>query len=160
MKVKGDALFALALFAVFSFGTYRSLVMDNPAGGPDDVGAAFFPFWVCVFIQALTAFIFVQSILNARGEGGAAVGDVPMSKRVLLLAGILALLFAYIVAMEMVGFVVSSTAFLVLVHQLLVFSETGRPSPPKGLAIAAAFFAVGAGSLYFVFNTVFQLALP
>ncbi|MDX9859791.1 MAG: tripartite tricarboxylate transporter TctB family protein, partial [Rhodospirillales bacterium] len=127
----------------------------------DDVGAAFFPFWVCVFIQALTALVFVQSVLNARGEGAAAADDgVPMSKRVVLLAGILALLFAYIVAMEMVGFVASSTAFLVLVHQLLIFSETGRPSPPKGLAIATAFFAVAAGSLYFVFNTVFQLALP
>ena len=162
MKVKGDALFALVLFAIFSFGTYRSLVMDDPAGGPNDVGAAFFPFWICVFIQALTAFIFVHSVVNARSgevpQGGGA--GALMRKRLVLLAGILVLLFFYIMVMEAVGFIVSSTAFLILVHQLLIFSETGRPSPPKGLAVSVAFFATTAGSLFVVFNTVFHLALP
>ncbi len=62
MRLKGDALFALVLFAIFSFGTYQSTVMKDPSGGPSDVGAAFFPFWVCVFIQVLTAFIFLKSI--------------------------------------------------------------------------------------------------
>lgn len=162
MRLKGDALFALALFAIFSFGTYRSLVMDNPAGGPNDVGAAFFPFWVCVFIQVLTTFVFVQSVVAARREGAQQAGDagVPMRTRVILLTGVLALLFAYILVMETVGFIASSVIFLILVHQLLVFSETGRPSPPKGLAISAAFFTFTAGFLFFVFNTVFHLALP
>jgi|GEM_PF-3182747 hypothetical protein len=162
MKVKGDALFALALFAIFSFGTYRSLVMDDPAGGPNDVGAAFFPFWVCVFIQVLTASVFVQSVINARSEGvsqGAGTG-VLMRKRLILLAGILALLFFYIMVMETLGFIASSTVFLIVVHQILIFSETGRPSPTRGIAVSAAFFAVTAGSLFFVFNTVFHLALP
>jgi len=162
MKVKGDALFALALFAIFSFGTYRSLVMDDPAGGPNDVGAAFFPFWICVFIQVLTAFVFVQGVVHARDEGAPQTGAAGslMRKRIVLLAGILALLFFYIMVMETAGFIASSTVFLILVHQLLIFSETGRPSPPKGVAISAAFFAVTAGSLFFVFNTVFHLALP
>lgn len=162
MKVKGDALFALTLFAIFSFGTYRSLVMDDPAGGPNDVGAAFFPFWICVFIQALTAFVFVQSVTNVRSVGAPQSGGngVLMRKRLVLLIGILALLFFYIMVMETVGFIVSSTVFLILVHQLLIFSETGRPSRPKGVAVSAAFFAVTAGSLFFVFNTVFHLALP
>lgn len=160
MKVKGDALFALALFAIFSFGTYRSLVMDNPTGGPNDVGAAFFPFWICVMIQVLTVFVFVQSVTasteGAKDEGSA----VLMRKRVVLLCGILALLFLFIMVMETLGFIASSTAFLILVHQLVVFSESGRPSPPKALAVSAASFAATAGALFFVFNTVFHLALP
>jgi hypothetical protein len=162
MKVKGDALFSLALFAIFSFGTYRSLVMDDPAGGPNDVGAAFFPFWICVFIQVLTALVFVQSVTNVRSEGvpQSEGNGVLMRKRLVLLIGILALLFFYIMVMERVGFIISSTVFLILVHQLLIFSETSRPSPPKGIAVSAAFFAVTAGSLFFVFNTVFHLALP
>ncbi len=157
MKVKGDTLFALALFAVFSFGTYQSLVMEDPAGGPHDVGAAFFPFWVCVFIQVLTVTVFVQTL----GRGPAEAEDgMPVRRRVLLLAGILVLLFAYIVVMETVGFVASSTAFMVLVHQLLVFSGTGKVSPPKALGVSVLFFAVTSGALFFIFNTVFSLALP
>ena len=162
MKVKGDALFALVLFAVFSFGTYQSLVMDDPTGGQHDVGAAFFPFWVCVFIQILTALIFADSVLKTRNvvavqsDGEA----VPMRKRVILLSGILIILFFYILVMETVGFIASSIAFLVLVHQLLVFSESGRPSPPKGLAMSVGFFGVTVVALFFTFNTVFHLALP
>jgi len=162
MRLKGDALFALALFAIFSFGTYRSLVMDDPAGGPHDVGAAFFPFWVCVLIQVMTTVVFVQSVVAARREGAGPAGGagVPMRARVILLSGILAFLFAYILVMERLGFIIASTLFLILVHQLLTFSESGRPSPPKILAVSAACFALAAGGLYFVFNTVFHLALP
>lgn len=162
MKVKGDALFALVLFAIFSFGTYRSLVMEDPTGGQHDVGAAFFPFWVCVFIQALTALIFVQGVLKARDEKAMQSGGtaVPMRKRIVLLSGILVLLFFFILFMETIGFIGSSMAFLILVHQLLVFSETGRPSPPKGLAISVGFFGTTAIALFFIFNSVFHLALP
>lgn len=162
MKVKGDALFALVLFAIFSFGTYESLVMDDPAGGQHDVGAAFFPFWVCVFIQVLTVAIFTSSVLKTRDAAAVRLGDesVPMRKRVILLSGILVILFFYILVMETAGFVASSIAFLVLVHQLLVFSESGRPSPPKGLAKSVAFFGVTVVALFFTFNTVFHLSLP
>lgn len=162
MKVKGDALFALVLFAIFSFGTYRSFVMEDPAGGQHDVGAAFFPFWVCVFIQVLTALIFVNSVLKARDEAALQAGGstVAMRKRLVLLSGILALLFLYILFMETAGFIATSIAFLVLVHQLLVFSETGRISPPKGLATSVGFFGITAIALFFIFNTVFHLALP
>ncbi len=162
MKMKGDALFALALFGIFSFGTYRSLVMDNPYGGPNDVGAAFFPFWVCVFIQVLCTLVVVQSLLSAKSADGPSddIAGVSVRQRTILFAGILLLLFLYILVMETVGFIASSAVFLVLVHQLLVFSETGRPSPLKGLMISIGFFGVVSGALYFLFNTVFQLALP
>ena len=160
-KVKGDGLFALVLFAIFSFGTYRSLVMDDPVGGPNDVGAAFFPFWVCVFIQVLCVIVFVQGVLKARGEQASAETEAaPMGKRVTLFLGILALLFIYILVMDTVGFVASSAVFLILVNQLLVFSETGRLSSPKGLAFSVVFFVVTSGLLYLMFNTVFNLALP
>lgn len=162
MKIKGDALFAMALFGIFSFGTYRSLVMDNPYGGPNDVGAAFFPFWVCVFIQVLCALVVGQSVLSARRAGGPSGDDAGVSvrRRTVLFSGILLLLFLYILMMETVGFIASSAVFLVLVHQLLVFSETGRPSPLKGLMISVGFFGVVSATLFFLFNTVFQLALP
>ncbi len=162
MKVKGDALFALVLFGIFSFGTYRSLVMEDPAGGPHDVGAAFFPFWVCVLIQVLTALVFVNSVLKARGEEASPAGGsaVAIRKRLVLLGGILVLLFVFILLMEPVGFIVSSTAFLVLVHQLLVFSETGRMSQPKGLLMSVGGFATTVIALFFIFNTGFNLALP
>lgn len=162
MKVKGDALFALFLFAIFSFGTYHSLVMEDPAGGQHDVGAAFFPFWVCVFIQVLTALVFVASVLKARNETASMSGGeaVSVRKRIVLLSGILVLLFFYIMVMETVGFIASSVTFLILVHQLLVFSETGRLSPPKGLAVSLGFFGATSIALFFIFNTVFHLALP
>lgn len=161
IRVKGDALFALVLFAIFSFGTYQSLVMDDPAGGPADVGAAFFPFWVCVFIQVLCVIVFVTSVRKAAREQMDRESDKPLLyKRAALFVSILALLFVYIVSMDTVGFVVSSAAFLILVHQVLVFTETGRPSPPKGLLFSVVFFATVSGALYYLFNTVFRLALP
>ncbi|MCG8508536.1 MAG: tripartite tricarboxylate transporter TctB family protein [Rhodospirillales bacterium] len=161
MRVKGDALFALVLFGIFSFGTYRSLVMDNPFGGPADVGAAFFPFWVCVFIQILSLGIFLQSVFKTSRADAPSGGDPTiMRKRVMLFIGILALLFIYILVMDTVGFILSSASFLVFVHQLLVFAETGRISPPKGLVFSVIFFSVTSGLLYFLFNTVFRLALP
>ena len=160
IRIKGDAIFALVLFAVFSFGTYQSLVMDNAVGGDTDVGAAFFPFWVCIFIQVLTMIVFIGGIRAAGDAEGAAAGAPPMRQRAELFVGILALLFFYILTMEMVGFIVSSAVFLILVHQLLVFSTSRHLSPAKELAFAAGFFAVLSVVLYFLFNTVFALALP
>ena len=162
IKVKGDALFALVLLAIFSFGTYRATVMEDPFGGPNDVGAAFFPFWVCVFIQILSTLVLVQSVLKASSEKTVASGSesATIRKRVILFGGILGFLFLYIFFMESAGFIASSAVFMVLVHQLLVLSETGRPSPPKGLGISVAFFSALSGFLYFLFNTLFQLALP
>ena len=160
IRIKGDALFALVLFAVFSFGTYQSLVMDNAIGGDTDVGAAFFPFWVCVFIQVLTLIVFVGSVRAAGGAEAETTGTPPMRQRVELFVGILALLFLYILTMEMVGFIVSSAVFLILVHQLLVFSTNRRLSSVKELLFAVVFFGVLSVLLYFLFNTVFALALP
>ena len=157
MRLKGDSLFAAGLFAIFSFGTYHAMVMNDPSGGPSDVGAAFFPFWVCVFIQILTALIFVQSL---RSETGKAEEGVSGKKRVLLLSSILLLLFGYIFIMDTVGFIISSILFQVLVHQLLVFFETGGISKPKGLAFSVLFFSAVSTLLFFMFNTVFRLALP
>ena len=157
MRLKGDSLFAAGLFAIFSFGTYHAVVMNDPSGGPSDVGAAFFPFWVCVAIQVLTAVIFVQSL---RSDAAPNAGDVSGKKRVLLLSSILILLFGYIFIMDTVGFIISSILFQVLVHQLLVFFETGRISKLKGLTFSVLFFSVVSIALYFMFNTVFRLALP
>ncbi len=157
MRVKGDSLFALTLFGIFSFGTYHSMVMNNPSGGPSDVGAAFFPFWVCVFIQILTAFIFVKSVVT---DGDSSTDGINFKRRFVLFVGILVLLFLYIFVMDAAGFIFSSILFLVLVHQLLVFSETGRPSPLKGIAFSVIFFSAVATGLFYMFNTVFRLALP
>jgi len=162
IRVKGDGLFALFLFAIFSFGTYQAVVMDNPFGGPNDVGAAFFPFWVCVFIQILAMLVFTQSVLKAKAEQSDAgnANGASLGKRAFLFVGILLLLFFYIAVMETIGFIASSAVFLVLVHQLLVFSESGKPSAVKEFAISVAFFAAVSVGLYFMFNTVFKLALP
>jgi hypothetical protein len=162
VKVKGDGLFALLLFAIFSFGTYRAVVMDDPFGGPNDVGAAFFPFWVCVFIQILAMLVFTQSVMKAKAEQGDAgsANGASLRKRIFLFVGILLLLFLYIAVMETIGFIASSAIFLVLVHQLLVFSESGKPSAVKEFAISVAFFSAVSVGLYFMFNTVFKLALP
>lgn len=162
IRVKGDTLFTLALFGIFSFGTYRSLIMENPFGGPADVGAAFFPFWVCVSVQILCVTVFLQGVLKTSHAVTASVDSdaIPMRKRIFLFIGILGLLFVYISVMDRVGFVIASASFLVLVHQLLVFSETGRLSPPKGLVFSLVFFSATSGVLYYLFNTVFRLALP
>ncbi len=162
IKVKGDALFALVLLAIFSFGTYRATVMEDPFGGPNDVGAAFFPFWVCVFIQSLCTLVFVQSVMKSSKETvpGSEDGTASIRKRIILLGGILALLFLYIFVMETVGFIISSAGFMVLVHQLLVLSKTGRPTSLMALGVSAVFFTVLSGSLFFMFNTLFKLALP
>jgi hypothetical protein len=157
MRLKGDSLFAAGLFAIFSFGTYHALVMNDPSGGPSDVGAAFFPFWVCVMIQILTAVIFVQSL---RSGTEVAASEIDSRKRLFLLSCILLLLFGYIFSMDTVGFIISSILFQFLVHQLLVLFETGRVSPPKGLVFSALFFTLVSTVLYFMFNTVFRLALP
>ena len=157
MKLKGDSLFAAALFAIFSFGTYQAMIMKDPKGGPADVGAAFFPFCVCVFIQIITAIIFVQSL---RSGEKSSPGEVDGTKRFLLLSSILILLFVYILVMDSAGFIISSILFLVTVHQLLVFFETGKLSPPKGLMFSILFFSSVSIFLYFMFNTVFRLALP
>jgi hypothetical protein len=157
MKIKGDSLFAAALFAIFSFGTYQAMIMKDPKGGPADVGAAFFPFWVCVFIQILTAIIFIQSLRSDEKSSG---GEVNGTKRFLLLTSILILLFVYIFVMDLTGFIISSILFLIIVHQLLVFFETGRLSPIKGLIFSILFFSALSIFLYYMFNTVFRLALP
>ena len=157
MRLKGDSLFAAALFGIFSFGTYHAMVMNDPSGGPSDVGAAFFPFWVCVAIQILTVVIFAQSL---RSQEGPSDNEVSVKRRVLLLSSILVLLFLYIFIMDAVGFIGSSILFLVLVHQLLVFFETGRVSPIKGLVFSIVFFSIVSAALFFMFNTVFRLALP
>ncbi|MGI9570810.1 MAG: tripartite tricarboxylate transporter TctB family protein [Desulfobulbia bacterium] len=157
MRLKGDSLFAAGLFAIFSFGTYHAVVMNDPSGGPSDVGAAFFPFWVCVMIQILTAVIFVQSL---QAVPKVAASEVDGRKRLFLLSCILLLLFGYIFIMDTVGFIISSILFQVLVHQLLVLFETGRISPLKGLVFSVLFFTVVSTVLYFMFNTVFRLALP
>ena len=157
MRLRGDSLFAAGLFAIFSFGTYQAVVMNDPKGGPSDVGAAFFPFWICVFIQILTVIIFVQSL---RDSERSAVSEVSGTKRFFLLTGILLLLFIYIFVMDLLGFIVSSILFLVIVHQLLILFETGRISAPKGLAFSIIFFTAVSTLLYYLFNTVFKLALP
>jgi len=157
MRLTGEAWFALALFGIFSFGTYQSMVMNNPSGGPSDVGAAFFPFWVCVFIQILTAIIFMQTVIAGSKPDASGIS---MKKRLLLFVSILLLLFLYIFFMDSVGFIFSSIPFLVLVQQLLVFFETGRPSSPRGIAFSVILFSVVSSVLYFLFNTVFRLALP
>ena len=152
MRIKGDSLFALALFVIFSFGTYQSMVMNNPSGGPSDVGAAFFPFWVCIFIQILTAIIFVQSVLNGSRPGS---DDISMKKRFMLFVSILLLLFLYIFFMDSIGFIFSSIPFLVLVQQLLVFFETGRPSSPRGIVFSVIIFSVSS-SLLIICSTRFS----
>ena len=157
MKLKGDSLFAAALFAIFSFGTYQAMIMKDPKGGPADVGAAFFPFWVCVFIQILTTIIFVQSLRSGEKSKGDEVNGV---KRFLLLTSILVLLFVYIFIMDSVGFIISSILFLVIVHQVLILFETGVLSPIKELIFSIMFFSAVSILLYFMFNTVFRLALP
>ncbi len=157
MRIKGESLFALALFGIFSFGTYHSMVMNDPSGGPTDVGAAFFPFWVCVFIQILTAIIFVQSVTASSGPASSGVSP---QKRFMLLASILVLLFLYIFIIDTIGFIFSSILFLVLVHQLLVFFETGRLASLKGIVFSVIFFSFVSTALYYMFNIVFKLYLP
>ena len=157
MKLKGDSLFAAALFAIFSFGTYQAMIMKDPKGGPADVGAAFFPFWVCVFIQVLTAFIFVQSM---RSDEKNSEGEVIGTKRFLLLTTMLLLLLVYSLVMDLIGFIISSILFLVVVHQLLVLFETGKLSPLKRIIFSVLLFSAVSIFLYFMFNTVFSLALP
>jgi hypothetical protein len=157
MRLNGDSLFAAGLFAIFSFGTYQAMIMKDPKGGPADVGAAFFPFWVCVFIQILTVIIFIQSLRNS-GKSGPY--EVSAARRLFLLTGILLLLFGYIFVMDSIGFIISSILFLVSVHQLLILFETGKLSPLKGFAFSVLFFSSVSILLYFMFNTVFRLALP
>jgi hypothetical protein len=157
MRLKGDSLFAAALFGIFSFGTYHALVMNDPSGGPSDVGAAFFPFWVCVSVQILTAVIFFQSLSS---QGNSVNNEVSAKNRILLLSSILLLLFIYIFIMDVAGFIISSILFLVLVHQLLVFFETGHISSMRGLAFSIVFFTIVSATLFFMFNTIFRLALP
>ncbi|MGA7278847.1 MAG: tripartite tricarboxylate transporter TctB family protein, partial [Desulfocapsaceae bacterium] len=157
MRLNGDSLFAAGVFAIFSFGTYQAMIMKDPKGGPADVGAAFFPFWVCVFIQILTVIIFIQSLRN---NDKSSPSEVSGARRFLLLTGILLLLFLYIFIMDSIGFIISSILFLVAVHQLLILFETGKLSPLKGLGFSVLFFSAVSIILYFMFNTVFRLALP
>lgn len=126
--------FAVAMFAVtFSF---------PPPGQANDPGTAAFPRIVGV---ALAVFAVLQLLRAERGE------PLPRGQAALRVVGILALLAAYATVLELLGFILSTTLFL-----LCAILLAGARRPLYLILLPPTLSVV----LFYMFSRLLEVSLP
>lgn len=141
-KVRGTRLAALAIIAL---GVAASVLARHlPAQAGFGLGPAFLPFWTGIVLAACGIWLYLRPVENGEASWP--------NSRGLKRAGVgfLAILF-YGMALEPLGYLLSSAAFLVLGMILL---EPTRPLRALLLGSASALL------LLFIFRTWLRVPLP
>ena len=140
-RIAGAALFAVSL--AFSAGALKFYTYTGP-GGP---GSAFLPFWLGVLMAVLAAMLLVGA-LRSPDPGPAWLPHGDGRRRLLLVLGIT---FAFVALLKVLGMILGTTLFLVVLLRLL-----DRIPWPLTLSVAAA----TAGLSYLVFTHWLRVPLP
>ncbi|SNY90301.1 Tripartite tricarboxylate transporter TctB family protein [Cohaesibacter sp. ES.047] len=157
--LSGRVLFDIALLLAAAIGVRQAQMLPN-AGGISQIGPGDFPTMVCG--------LGIIAIL------GVLIGDLRKSDaddRIQPLGGqqitsaiaICALLASYIVLMNILGFIISTTLFLFFATVTCAWAmgiEAIRKKLARFLAIVAAFSAMSAMLVYFTFSYGFGLIFP
>lgn len=148
-----DRVFCLVLMVLAAAFWAETADLPGPTGG-SAVGPAFFPRVVLALIGGLAGLLLVRSILRGaeatsfRGIGG----FLRMHWRVPALLG---MLVGYAALLDPLGFVLSSSAFLLGGFALMIREYT------RGIVIAAVVLALALPfSLDLLFQNVLQTVLP
>lgn len=122
-----------------------------------DPGPGFLPFWVSAIIMLLMGYLLVVETLIKR-ESGDAVRLVRREGITLLVT--LAAIVLYLVMLSLIGFFVSTLAFL-FVFRLIANRFLNDAWPTPSTLLASAIFALASTSaIYLVFSILFGLSMP
>ena len=133
----------LALAVAFSAGALRQYAY----WGPNGPGPAFLPFWLGLVMTLLATMLFVGA-LRTKDPGAS---WLPSGEGVRRLAFVLGATIAYVALLNLLGMVVATVLFLIVLMRVL-----DRCGWPLTLAVALA----TAGSIYFVFGRWLKVPLP
>ena len=133
----------LALAVAFSAGALRQYAYWG-ANGP---GPAFLPFWLGLVMAVLATMLLVGA-LRTKDPGAS---WLPSGEGVRRLAFVLGATIAYVAMLNLLGMVVATVLFLIVLMRVL-----DRCGWPLTLAVALA----TAGSIYFVFGRWLKVPLP
>ena len=138
-------LIAVALYA----GSYAIVVTTNDAMGPQ-----FFPRTVAVLMGLLA----VVQVAGGQKKEKKEHGDGEKGSISIRAAATMAILFAYALLVQTVGFIIM-TAFYLMVQILLLLPEKSLKSR-KGILITAALSIVAPIFIYQLFYRAFSIFLP
>ena len=140
-RTAGAVLLALAV--AFGAGALRQYAY----WGPNGPGPAFLPFWLGL-VMALLATMLLVGALRAKGPGEPWLPSGEGLRRLLF---VLAATIAYVALLNLLGMVVATVLFLIVLMRVL-----DRCGWPLTLAVALA----TAGSIYVVFGRWLKVPLP
>ncbi|MEW5947747.1 MAG: tripartite tricarboxylate transporter TctB family protein [bacterium] len=145
MKKAAQSTTALLFIALSVWALREASLM--PAGTEGTPGPSFFPRLIGIFLGALGAALLLQTILSRKrpDEGGGEKTAAPFSPVLFLLLAI-----AYVMAMNPLGFLPSTTLFL------FVSTQWMRGEKPIG---NLAFSAAGAIGVYLFFGALLKVPL-
>jgi putative tricarboxylic transport membrane protein len=145
---KADLITGVVLLVLSGGVIWQAWMMPPSATfGP---GSGFLPFWIGL-ILALLAAILLVSAWRRKAEGTDAVSPFPGGKALLAITGVLGGLAAYIMLIEVLGFLADT--FLYVTFLLRVVE---RERWPMTLAVAVATTA----GLFIVFQVLLGITLP
>lgn len=140
-RIAGAALLAFAV--AFSAGALKHYTYTGP-GGP---GSAFLPFWLGV-AMAVLALMLLAGALRSPDPGAAWLPTGEGRRRLLVVLGVT---FAFVALLKVVGMIVGTALFLVVLLRVL-----DRSPWPLALGVAGA----TAGLNYLVFTYWLRVPFP
>ena len=138
----------LVLAAVYMFLTYRLPVSDIG----DPIGPRLFPFLVGIGLACSGVLVFLEAIKSAsdRKQAEKSPGESRKSGHPIVLAGVIAWVFAYFALFEWLGFALACSIFLL---GFLAFFNRGKWVQNFFTAVCFSF------GTYFIFNQFLGLRL-
>jgi putative tricarboxylic transport membrane protein len=142
--VRRDAIAAGALLAFGAVAIHEAAQL--PFGIVRNPGPGFFPWWTSVIVEGLAVILLAQVLFRPAPAGVAEPGG-----RLAKVAGLLAVLAAYVFFLEPLGYLFST--FLLLLFML-------RVTDPQRWVVALSLSAIAAVGSYVVFAVWLSVPLP
>ena len=143
----GEVVFSL-LLAVFSVSAFWQSHAISGFRGLSEPGV--FPMLASA-TMLVSSLVILRDVLSRPATPGSGFARFRQEIIPLRLVGVIALILAYVVAMPLLGFVISSAGFL-----FLSFWYLWR----KGPLVSALLTGVSLSIIYFIFRQIFQVVLP
>ncbi|WP_164522112.1 tripartite tricarboxylate transporter TctB family protein [Halocella sp. SP3-1] len=161
MKLKGESIFSLVLIIFFSYINYASRQLPSVQGGAADVGVNFFPILISSMCIILTGITFISSLIKSKEEVNKhEEGKNSFLSTFLVVSSVVLILTFYVILLPKIGFIISTTLFLVMLTALMYKFKTNKMIGISKLIKSIIFLFTLAFIVNFIFAKVFKIILP
>lgn len=133
-------------------GVVYFIVKDFPTGtAKEGMGARLLPLLLTILLALLSISLLIQGLIRRRkGSGEAEVSPPLLGAHLKIPAVLVVLLILYLLALDLLGFLIATPVFLIVVMRVL--GSAWRSSALLGVSFTAF--------IYLIFSLLFQVPLP